>query len=471
MEKYRVYIDNGLAELQPARVSRYPINRNWPGHQRMLDQTKETAFLSFNIKDKKTVRIECDFGIKNVIVRPLSLNIKPTIQDQTVIFEINKPCQVVVEFKDVSEELHFFANEEKKYEFPEENVLYFGKGEHTPGRINLVSGQTVFIDEGAVVYGEIYGIDVEDVKIMGGGILDHSRIKEEVEPDGFIDPPRPSPIKIEYGKNITICGIVIRDSCFLSVRPICCENVHIDNIKIIGNWRYNSDGIDLLNCRHVLVENCFVRSFDDSLCVKGFASAYAGGIHHNDRDYDLSEDIVFRNCVVFNEWGKALEIGIDLCAKRIENCRFENCDVIHATGPVMDVSNVDYAHVSNIVFENIRAEYDEVSFNPMFQKNEGDTYINKDTNYMPPLMCGLVFYSEYYSSKGKRGKISNITFSNISVSSPSLAMPPSAFCGYSEEYGVKNIKIKNLYLNGEKITDMSKANISVGEFAENIVLE
>ena len=131
--------------------------------------------------------------------------------------------------------------------------------------------------------------------------------------------------------------------------------------------------------------------------------------------------------------------------------------------------NVDYAHVNNIVFENIRAEYDEVSYNPMFQKNEGDKYINKDTNYMPPLIWGLVFYSECYSSKGERGKISNIIFSNISVTAP--AMPPLGFSGYSEEYGVKNVKIKNLYLNGEKITDMSKANISVGKFAENIVLE
>ena len=200
MEKYKVYIDNELTELQSARVSRYPINRHWPGFQRSLDQTKETAFLSFNIKDKKTVRIECDFYIKNIIVRPLSLNIKPIVEDKTVIFEINKPCQAVVEFKDVSEELHFFANEDKNYDLSEENVLYFGKGEHNTGRINLVSGQTVFIDEGAVVYGEIYGIDVENVKIMGNGILDHSKMKETIEEDGFIDPPRPSPIKIEYGK-------------------------------------------------------------------------------------------------------------------------------------------------------------------------------------------------------------------------------------------------------------------------------
>ena len=39
------------------------------------------------------------------------------------------------------------------------------------------------------------------------------------------------------------------------------------------------------------------------------------------------------------------------------------------------------------------------------------------------------------------------------------------------ELHVKNIKIKNLYLNGEKITDMSKANISVGKFVENIILK
>ena len=64
MEKYKVYIDNALTELQSARVSRHPINRHWPGFQRSLDQTKETAFLSFNIKIKKRLELNVIFTLK-----------------------------------------------------------------------------------------------------------------------------------------------------------------------------------------------------------------------------------------------------------------------------------------------------------------------------------------------------------------------------------------------------------------------
>ena len=39
------------------------------------------------------------------------------------------------------------------------------------GLIELKSGQTLYVDEGAVVYGMIYAQDARDIKIMGRGIL------------------------------------------------------------------------------------------------------------------------------------------------------------------------------------------------------------------------------------------------------------------------------------------------------------
>lgn len=48
-----------------------------------------------------------------------------------------------------------------------------------------------------------------------------------------------------------------------------CTDVEIDNLKVVGQWRYNSDGIDVVNCSRVRVKDCFVRSFDDALVVKG----------------------------------------------------------------------------------------------------------------------------------------------------------------------------------------------------------
>lgn len=471
-KKYSVYINDKPAQLEKIRVSLYPFNRHWPGFQRPLDQTEVTAFASFDLKGETCIRVECEFDFEEVIIRPLSLNIQPEISGRTVSFTIKKPCQTVVEFDGTFGALHLFADPPEKCEIPAENILYFGKGEHDVGTINLQSGQTVYIDEGATVYGQIYGIDVENVKILGKGILDHSRIEAENLPMGteVVDPIRPSPILIEYGKNIVIKDIVIRDALFLAVRPVCCEDVHIDNIKIIGNWRYNSDGIDLLNCRRALVENCFVRSFDDAYCIKGFCfPVFNGQDHHGGKVYDIGEDIIFRNCVAFNDWGKAFEVGVDLCATEVRNCRFENCDVIHAVAPALEVCNVDYSYVHDIVFDNIRVEYCKTSPEPIIQETEEQLYTGLDSDYMPPLMCAEVVYNYCYSSPGERGRVENITFNNIQVTAP--RMPMSTFGGFDSEHGVKNVKVSELYLNGKKIETMDEANFEIRPFADNIILE
>lgn len=471
-KKYSVFINDKPAKLEKIRVSLYPFNRNWPGFQRPLDQTEVTAFASFDLEGEARVAVECEFDFEEVVIRPLSLGIRPEISGRTVRFSITKPCQPVVEFDGISGALHLFANPPEKCPVPTENILYFGKGEHDAGTIVLKSGQTVYIDEGATVYGQIYGIDVENVRIIGKGILDHSRVKAEnsVEDSGFIDPLRPSPILIEYSKDIEIRDIIIRDPCFLALRPVACENVHIDNVKILGNWRYNSDGMDLLNCRHALVENCFVRSFDDSFCIKGFVGClFDKQDHHNGKVYDVSEDVVFRNCVAFNEWGKAFEIGIDLCATEVRNCRFENCDVIHAVAPALEICNADFAHVHDIVFDDIRVEYGKTSHRPIYQHTDDQVYTGMNSDYMAPLLSAQVICVEAYSFKGKRGRIENIRFNNIQVTGP--RMPESYFLGFDAEHGVKNIRVSDLSLNGRKIEEIAEANFLIREFAENIILE
>ena len=113
IKKYRVYINNAPVTLEKARVSRFPFNRHWPGYQRSLDQTEVTAFASFDLKGTAVVRIECEFDFKNIVVRPLSLGIKPIVEGRTVKLEISKPCQAVVEFDGISGALHLFADPDK----------------------------------------------------------------------------------------------------------------------------------------------------------------------------------------------------------------------------------------------------------------------------------------------------------------------------------------------------------------------
>lgn len=470
IKPYRVAINGNPTDIERVRVSRYPFNRHWPGHQRSLDQTEVTGLVRFDVTGTMHLQVDCDFDFSEVVIRPLSLGITPTVAGRTVTFTVDRPCQAVVEFDGTSGALHLFADPAEAIPVPSGDVLYFGPGEHDVGHIELKSNQTVYIDTGAVVYGEIYGCDVENVRILGKGILDHSKQTTPNNDTSFVDPLRPSPIVIRYGKNVELRGITVRDPFFLAVRPIACEGVHIDNVKVIGCWRYNSDGIDLINTRHAVIENCFVRSFDDSFCLKGFCYPFADEMHHNGRTYDVMEDVIFRNCVAFNEWGKALEVGVDLCASEVKNCRFENCDVIHACGMAMDVTNVDYADVHDITFENIRVEHGATASRPMYQFEEDTVYTGENSDYMPLLMLCNVTYSDEYSAPGDvRGKIHGITFRNIQVHSP--RMLPSEFVGYSKAYGVNGVTVADLSWNGRKLTDFTEANITVKEHAHNVILK
>lgn len=187
---------------------------------------------------------------------------------------MEKPAYFTVEPYGRRNALHIFADPISGYRIDEadENVIYFGKGEHDVGMIHLRSNQTLFIDEGAVVYACVRAIDAENIRMIGRGILDNSRNKEQIlfeanaenNDTAVKNAVRLHTIQLEYCTNIEIEGITIRDSLVYNIRPIACRNLDIKNVKIIGCWRYNSDGIDMHNCVNVNIENCFVRTFDDS---------------------------------------------------------------------------------------------------------------------------------------------------------------------------------------------------------------
>ena len=77
-----------------------------------------------------------------------------------------------------------------------------------------------------------------------------------------------------------------------------------EDVKVIGQWRYNSDGIDLHNMQNAQIIHCFARTFDDCLVIKGVHKV--GGM---DTGHQSVRDILVENCVLWNDWGRALELG------------------------------------------------------------------------------------------------------------------------------------------------------------------
>lgn len=485
---YRVWVDGTEAALNTARVSAVPFNRRWPGHQRGLEQTEIIQFLSLETSGEVRFSVKPSFAYDpaKLNIRPKSLGIRPEIaSDGTISFSLNRPAYFTVEPCGRNRALHIFADPMAEYaaDLNDPAVLYYGPGEHDAGTIVLHSGQTLFLDEGAVVYACVRAMDADNIRILGRGILDNSRNREKIlfeanaeNNDSAVNNAiREHTVQLEYCTGVLIDGITIRDSLVYNIRPIGCADLEIRNVKIIGCWRYNSDGIDMHNCLNVHIDNCFLRTFDDSICVKGFDCYYSGDVeqavhaamYRNGKAYDVFRNVLVERCTIWNDWGKCLEIGAETRAEEIADILFRDCDLIHLTGQPMDCMNVDYADVHDVVFRDIRIEADEMIPAPAIQGSDDQTYANPNPDYMPATFTSMVvFHHEYSAGGNRRGKNRNFTLEDIRLYGPHR---PTVTCsGYDAEHLSENILLRRWIWNDRPIVSADEINLQVGSFTENI---
>ncbi len=473
-----ITLNSRAADVYRARVSKFPYNTPWPGCQRPIDQTEEAFFLSFETDGPVEVRIA--LRAEKCVVRPLSRNIRARCEEDAILLALPGPGQYTVE-PDGQPAIHLFANPPADFGFApgDPDVLYFGPGVHHAGVIRLKSHDRVYIDSGAVVYGAFLAAGAEDICIAGYGIIDGSWEKRAggdrllpLDYDALLpkDPETLLEICQEeralYGnirfyrcRNVSVRGVIARDAATFSLIPAGCENVLVDGFKTIGMWRYNSDGIDVFNSSNVLIQHSFFRNFDDCIVVKGIAG-------WDDRD---NENILVKNCVVWCDWGRALELGAETNAPRYRNIAFEDCDLIHGCAVYMDIQHHNYADIAGVRFENIRCEYQADHLPEKYQSDLRIAYEDAPATTRQPILMGCFIYNMgLFASEAKyrNGAMRDIVFRGIQVlTDPGMSMPVSAFQGLDAQHTVSNIQIERVTLNGHPAETL---NDSINEFAHNI---
>ena len=105
-------------------------------------------------------------------------------------------------------------------------MQYFGPGVHTNVLITAKSNQTIYIDAGAIVYGQIFCGMGSNFTIAGHGVLCGSIY------DRYADTI--VPVSITNAHDFTIRDITILDPSAWTVNLYKCKNALIDNVKIIG---------------------------------------------------------------------------------------------------------------------------------------------------------------------------------------------------------------------------------------------
>jgi len=451
---YRLKVNTRDVPVYSCRVSAMPFNQIWPGYQRPLEQTELSGFAYWEMKGDAEVSIECGTDVKTAVVRPSARGITPKIDGSRIAFSLKKPGPIVVEVNDKHHVLHLFPSEMRvvKVDPSQPGLHYFGPGVHRPGVIRPKSGESVYIDAGAVVYGGILCEDVSDVTISGRGILDAGALDRE-----NTNTPSLNTLRLVRSRNIRADGIILRDSNAFGCDMRTCENVTLSNLSLIGFWRYNTDGIDACNCKNVRVRNCFVRSFDDSLVVKGLWPQ---------REHP-TDNIRFEGCVVWCDWGNGMEIGASTAGTEMKNIVFEDCDIIDTQGKAFSISHSGNAWLHDVRYENIRVELGDAYDGPRIQKDKNDRFVPKKNDPFYPSLLGLHIVKTIYIDNDERGKASDIVFRNIHVRC--ARTPTSHIAGFDEAHGFKGVRIENLRFNDQaSVTNASQMKLNVGKFVSDV---
>ena len=452
-DEYQLQVNGQPVAVYACRVSAVPFNQVWPGYQRPIDQTELAGFAYWDMQGPVRVEVQSQRAVQSAVVRPSSLGIQPAIAGNRISFSLDRPQSLVVEINGPHGALHLFANPpEQDAPTPETpGVRYFGPGVHRPGRIELKSNETVYLAGGAVVYGSVQAREATNIRIAGRGVLDVGPF-ERGQGGGAI--------RLSDCSDVTVEGLVMRDPDVWCCSLFGCSRVTITNVKLVGLWRYNADGIDVCNSQDVVVSDSFVRAFDDALVVKGLK------FRQNSFDGRPVRNVVFRRCVIWCDWGRAIEIGAETCAPEIAGITFSDCDIVRTTHIAMDIQHGDRAAVRDIRFERIRVEIDERNPPPQMQQNRDEKYSADAQDGYCPTLLEIVIRKNSYSQDEDRGTVRDIVFQDITVLS--RRQPPSSFRGFDAEHTIEGVTIQNLRFNDRPVRDAADAGLTIGPHVRGV---
>ena len=386
---------------------------------------ENTSFASVDFQGSVEVTISCPEPVRSAKLLPSSYGIVPVISGNRVSFKLTTPRLLTLEVNgDWIHSLHLFANalETDVPRRDDPKVIFFGPGIHDIDGLRVSSGQTVYLADGAIVRvkpgrrGPCVSLEGTNITLRGRGIL-----------DGSLCPIHTRNLLGVTGTNIWVEGITLRDSSTWTVPVRRSQHVKFTNVKLFGN-RANSDGIDICNSRDVEVAHCFLRTLDDLVVVK------------TDKGQGPAENIVVRDCVLWNEVAHALSIGAEL-REPVSHVRFANCDVIHDQGRewTLRVFHCDSAPIRDVTFENIRIE---------------------ETRRLISLWIGKFVWTR----DPERGHIQGVVFKDIQAIGD---QPKIELQGFDAQHQVEDVQFEHVTVNGKPL---AATDVRQNEFVRQVTV-
>lgn len=246
-------------------------------------------------------------------------------------------------------------------------TVYLPKGTYLSGELFLANDMTLWVDKDATILGThdhskyplqepgdslcavrqlgrglVYGYQVSNVRVTGGGMLDGNgtyRFKmNDPYPDKRVEDCRPDLCYITYSKDIVIENINFKSPGFWTVVPLSSKNILMRYLNLDCLNTPNRDGIDPVDCHDMTIYSCNIMAGDDGLCFK---SSDPYGCENID-----VWDIMIQSLA------SGIKFGTDTYYS-LKNTHVRDCYVKNVNRCGISLESVDGADIENVVFERI----------------------------------------------------------------------------------------------------------------------
>ena len=79
---------------------------------------------------------------------------------------------------------------------------------------------------------------------------------------------RPGLIQFKKCNDVRVDSVLLKDAACWVQTYTECEHLQLEHVRVESNAYWNNDGIDVVDCRDVLIRGCQINSDDDGICLK-----------------------------------------------------------------------------------------------------------------------------------------------------------------------------------------------------------
>lgn len=462
---YTSLVSDGLGErrMTPEQMETYAAVRT-------SDVVEKAYYTGFTADEEVTVTVTYhgETGIVDVLRKEY------TKRDDTVTFRIKPGEKTIIRVDNNTFANHLCLACDAPAPIPKDkkNLIEIPAGDYTADNCDLIhkdkygfdvidaipDDTTFYLHRGAVMHAALILENKHDVHVCGEGTLDttHMSYGDELgifEQKSFIGPLRdytPPTIYIKTDSHHITVENVTLNGHFRGVVTRNAEDIVVNNVKVYTST-VNADGINMMNTRRMKIENCLVRSHDDTIAI---FTACDSILYLNDPECKdpvaVSKDIEVSHCTLLTPCRNFCIGGHSTGSLDPRNllCDFYAHDIDaynYRIYPTPDLKRVEKwsgalrvlsqteQDVQNIVFENVdfteRYEYDG---KPIHVEVRGS---------------GNASYTEKGGYRIKGVTMKNIRFNKR----PGNAVPAFLICDADSaepDYGLFDVTLENVTFGG-----------------------